>query len=59
MGYMCKWNDLLPFIMVGAVINTDMFIVKNVIINTCDFIDYDNTIDDYSHVTFGSHLAVL
>lgn len=54
---MCRWIDLLSFIMVGAVIDTDTYIGKVVIINTCASIDYDNAIDDYSHVTFGSDLV--
>ena len=43
--------------MAGAVINADVTIGKGVIINTCSSIDHDWIINDFSHISVGSHIA--
>ncbi|MBM7661728.1 sugar O-acyltransferase (sialic acid O-acetyltransferase NeuD family) [Bacillus mesophilus] len=44
-------------IMAGVVINCCTKIGKGCIINTSTSIDHDNTIEDYVHISPGSHLA--
>lgn len=44
-------------IMAGTVINTGTIIGKHCILNTCSSLDHDNVIEDYVHVSPGSHLA--
>ncbi len=44
-------------IMPGAVVNTGTKIGKHCIINTCSSLDHDNLIEDYVHISPGSHLA--
>lgn len=44
-------------IMAGAVINPGTVIGKHCIINTCSSIDHDNIIEDYVHVSPGTHIA--
>ncbi|KWZ78063.1 acetyltransferase [Anaerococcus tetradius] len=44
-------------IMAGAVINSDSIIGKGVIINTSTSIDHDCKIEDFAHISIGSHLA--
>lgn len=44
-------------IMAGAVVNTGTHIGKGCIINTCASVDHDNIIEDYVHVSVGSHVA--
>lgn len=44
-------------VMAGAVINSSTKIRKGCIINTAATIDHDNYIDDYVHISVGSHLA--
>ncbi|MBP3920596.1 MAG: acetyltransferase [Bacilli bacterium] len=44
-------------IMPGVVINTGSIIGSHCIINTCSSIDHDNTIEDFVHISPGSHLA--
>lgn len=44
-------------IMAGAVINPGTKIGKHCIINTCSSIDHDNVLEDYVHISPGSHLA--
>lgn len=44
-------------IMAGAVINTGTVIGRHCIINTSSSVDHDNVLEDYVHVSPGSHLA--
>ena len=44
-------------VMAGVVINTGTIIGKHCIINTCSSLDHDNILEDYVHVSPGSHLA--
>lgn len=44
-------------IMAGTVINTGTKVGKHCIINTCSSLDHDNLIEDYVHISPGSHLA--
>lgn len=44
-------------IMAGTVINTGTKIGKHCILNTCSSLDHDNVLEDYVHVSPGSHLA--
>lgn len=44
-------------VMPGAVINSGTVIGKGCIINTACSIDHDNRIEDYCHISIGSHLA--
>lgn len=44
-------------VMAGAVINPSCRIGKGCIINTAASVDHDNVLDDYVHVSVGSHLA--
>lgn len=44
-------------IMAGTVINTGTKIGRHCIINTCSSLDHDNVLEDYVHVSPGSHLA--
>lgn len=44
-------------VMAGVVINSGTKIGKGCIINTCSSVDHDCTIDDYVHVSVGSHLC--
>ena len=44
-------------IMPGTVINTGTRIGKHCILNTCSSLDHDNLLEDYVHVSPGSHLA--
>lgn len=44
-------------IMAGTVINTGTNIGKHCILNTCSSLDHDNILEDYVHVSPGSHLA--
>ena len=44
-------------VMAGTVINTGTKIGKHCIINTSSSIDHDNVIEDYVHISPGSHLA--
>lgn len=44
-------------IMAGAVINPYTTLGKGVIVNTCASVDHDNVIEDYAHISVGSHLA--
>lgn len=44
-------------IMGGVVINCDTIIGKGCIINTSTTLDHDNVIDDFVHISPGSHLA--
>lgn len=44
-------------IMAGAVINSDSIIGKGVIINTSTSVDHDCKIEDFAHISIGSHLA--
>lgn len=44
-------------VMAGTIINTGTVIGKHCIINTSSSIDHDNVLEDYVHVSPGSHLA--
>lgn len=44
-------------VMAGAVINPNAKIGKGVIINTCSSVDHDCVVEDFSHVSVGSHIA--
>lgn len=44
-------------VMAGVVINPDTKIGTGVIVNTSSSIDHDNIIEDYCHVSVGTHLA--
>lgn len=44
-------------IMAGTVINTGTNIGKHCILNTCSSLDHDNILEDYVHISPGSHLA--
>lgn len=44
-------------IMAGAIINTGTIVGKHCIINTSSSIDHDNTLENYVHISPGSHLA--
>lgn len=44
-------------VMAGVVINSSTSIGKGCIINTGSTIDHDNSIDDFVHISPGSHLA--
>lgn len=44
-------------VMAGAVINPDSRVGGGCIINTGATVDHDNFLDDYVHVSIGSHLA--
>lgn len=44
-------------IMAGTVINTGTIVGKHCIINTSSSIDHDNILEDYVHISPGSHLA--
>jgi sugar O-acyltransferase (sialic acid O-acetyltransferase NeuD family) len=44
-------------VMAGVIINSCTFVGKGCIINTGATIDHDNIIDDYVHISPGSHLA--
>lgn len=44
-------------VMAGAVVNSGTTIGKGCIINTCSSVDHDCTIEDYVHVSVGSHIS--
>jgi sugar O-acyltransferase (sialic acid O-acetyltransferase NeuD family) len=44
-------------VMAGVVINTGTKVGKHCIVNTCSSLDHDNTLEDYVHISPGSHLA--
>lgn len=44
-------------VMAGAVINSGTKIGKGCIINTCSSVDHDCIVEDYVHVSVGSHLC--
>ena len=44
-------------LMAGTVVNTGTNIGKHCIINTCSSLDHDNLLEDYVHISPGSHLA--
>lgn len=44
-------------IMAGTVINTGTKIGKHCIVNTSSSLDHDNVLEDYVHISPGSHLA--
>ena len=44
-------------VMAGAVINPGTKIGKGCIINTCSSVDHDCEVNDYVHVSVGSHLC--
>lgn len=44
-------------IMAGTVINTGTKVGKHCIINTCSSLDHDNLIEDFVHISPGTHLA--
>lgn len=44
-------------VMAGAVINPDSRIGNGCIINTASSVDHDNVLEDYVHISVGSHLA--
>lgn len=44
-------------IMAGTVINTGSIVGKHCIINTSSSIDHDNILEDFVHISPGSHLA--
>lgn len=44
-------------IMAGAVINSGSVVGKGCIINTCSSVDHDCIVEDYAHISVGSHLA--
>lgn len=44
-------------IMAGTVINTGTKVGKHCIINTCSSLDHDNILEDFVHISPGSHLA--
>ena len=45
------------FVAPGAVINTRATIGKGVIINTCSSVDHDCIVEDFCHISVGSHVA--
>ncbi len=45
------------FVAAGSVINTDTNIGRGTILNTCCSVDHDCTVEDYCHISVGSHLA--
>lgn len=49
--------DVGTVIMPGVVINPGTTIGKHCIINTCTSLDHDNIIEDFVHISPGSHLA--
>lgn len=44
-------------IMAGVVINTGTVVGRHCIVNTCSSLDHDNILEDYVHISPGSHLA--
>ena len=44
-------------VMAGAVVNPGVTIGKGCIINTCASVDHDCVLEDYVHISVGSHLA--
>lgn len=44
-------------IMAGAVVNPGSVIGEGVIINTCSSVDHDCVVEDFSHISVGSHLS--
>lgn len=44
-------------VMAGTVINTGTVVGKHCIVNTCSSLDHDNILEDYVHISPGSHLA--
>ena len=44
-------------IMAGTVINTGTVVGKHCIVNTSSSLDHDNILEDYVHISPGSHLA--
>ncbi len=44
-------------LMAGTVINTGTKIGKHCIINTCSSVDHDNILENYVHISPGTHLA--
>ena len=44
-------------IMAGVVINPGTEVGKHCIVNTCSSLDHDNILEDYVHISPGSHLA--
>lgn len=44
-------------VMAGAVINPAAVVGRGCIINTCASVDHDNIIEDFVHISVGSHLA--
>lgn len=44
-------------IMAGTVLNTGTVVGKHCIVNTCSSLDHDNILEDYVHISPGSHLA--
>ena len=45
------------FVGPGAVINTRSIIGKGVIINTCSSVDHDCIVEEFCHISVGSHIA--
>ena len=44
-------------VMAGAVINPGTKIGKGCIVNTCSSVDHDCTVEDFVHISIGSHVA--
>ena len=44
-------------VMAGTVINTGTVVGRHCIVNTCSSLDHDNILEDYVHISPGSHLA--
>lgn len=44
-------------VMAGAVVNSGVRLGTGVIINTCSSVDHDCIIEDYVHISVGSHLS--
>lgn len=44
-------------LMAGTVINTGTKVGKHCIINTCSSVDHDNILENYVHISPGTHLA--
>ena len=44
-------------VMAGAVVNSGSIIGKGCIINTCSSVDHDCVIEDYVHISVGSHIS--
>ena len=46
-----------PITLVGAIINSSSKVGNGCVINTGATVDHDNVLEDYVHVSVGSHLA--